>query len=119
MKGANGTCHDHDAFDYFRLSLIYDLAEQNYIIFAVDKTSILHLKRITLDIETSPYKRLLCWRFRKSVEIFGGLEPNGHLPNMEAIADFSEAGSVVDSADDDDDDTFDHSDSTADVKLDI
>lgn len=101
-KGVLGTCHD--AFDYFRLSLIYDPANQNYIIYAVDRASVLHLKRITLSSEMPPYKRLLCWRFRKSIEIFGGLPSYEHLPKMLDIADFSEAGSVISAGESKDED---------------
>lgn len=92
-KGAEGTCHD--GFDYFRLSLIYDPAEQNYIIFSVDFTSLLHLKRISLSSDMPPYKRLLCWRFRKSIDIFSSLPSCSHLPSLAAVADYSEAGSVI------------------------
>ena len=50
-----------------------------------------------------PYKRLLCWRFRKSIETFGSLALCGHLHSMDAVADFSEAGSVGGESTDDDD----------------
>jgi hypothetical protein len=90
-KGRRGTCHD--AFDHYCLSLIYDPAQGNYIIWSVDASSGLHQKRITLSTEFPPYKRLLCWRFRKSIETFGGLYE--HLPQLESTIDYSEAGSTL------------------------
>jgi hypothetical protein len=90
-KGVNGSCHD--AFDYYRLSLMYDPAEGNYIIFSVDKLSSLHLKRIALSVEYPPYKRLLCWRFRMSISTFSCAYD--HLPELADVADYSEAGSTL------------------------
>ena len=92
-KGAEGTCHD--GFGYYCLSLIYDPAEQTFIIFTVDCASPLHLKRIMLSSNMPPYKRLLCWRFRKSIEIFGSFPSCSHLPWLVSVADYSEAGSVI------------------------
>jgi hypothetical protein len=99
-KGAKGTCHD--AFDFYRLSLIYDPAQQNHVIIAVDVQSPLHEKRISLSTEMPPYKRLLCWRFRMSIQTFGGVYPN--LPGMLDVADYSEAGSVIGAGESESDD---------------
>jgi hypothetical protein len=79
--------------DYYRLSLMYDPAEGNYIIFSVDKLSSLHLKRIDLSVEYPPYKRLLCWRFRMSIRTFASAYD--HLPELADVADYSEAGSTL------------------------
>jgi hypothetical protein len=98
-KGENGTCHD--AFDYFRLSLLYNPAEQNYMIIAADKDSPLHEKVIRLSPDYPPYKRLLCWRLRQSIARFGGLV--SCLPSLNDTIDYSEAGSV--SGDDEDSST--------------
>mmetsp|Transcript_34041 Transcript_34041/g.63559 ORF Transcript_34041/g.63559 Transcript_34041/m.63559 type:complete len:269 (+) Transcript_34041:113-919(+) len=90
VKGENGTCHD--AFDHFRLSLLYNPAERNYTIIAVNEDSRLHLKVIGLSLDYPPYKRLLCWRFRQSIVRFGSLV--SCLPSLNDTIDYSEAGSV-------------------------
>jgi hypothetical protein len=90
-KGDGKSCHD--VFDFYRLSLMYDPAERNYIIFSVDNLSSLHLKRINLPGDFPPYKRLLCWRFRMSIQTFASM--CDHLPDLAAVADYSEAGSTL------------------------
>lgn len=90
-KGERGTCHD--LFDNFRLSLLYDPANRNYIIIAVDVESPLHNKVICLSTDFPPYKRLLCWRLRQSVLRFGC--HTSHLPSLSHTIDYSEASSVA------------------------
>lgn len=89
-KGETGTCHD--LFDNFRLSLLYDPANRNYIIIAVDEESPLHNKVICLSTDFPPYKRLLCWRLRQSVLRFRCHA--SHLPSLIHAIDYSEASSV-------------------------
>jgi hypothetical protein len=94
-KGHEGTCHDA-FFDHYCLSLLYNPAQRDYMIWSVDASSgLLHQKMITLSTDFPPYKRLLCWQFRKSIETFCGLYKYKSLPQLEATIDYSKADSTL------------------------
>lgn len=90
-KGQRGTCHD--LFDTFRLSLIYDPFKGDYQIFSVDSRHALHKKRIELSREAPPYRRLLCWRFKKALLLYSSLLGTD-APAISEAVDFSDTTSV-------------------------
>ena len=90
-KGEKGTCDD--AFDFYRMGLIYDPASQDYSIFCVDRTSPLHGKRIQF-YDPLPSRRLLVWRFRQTVVLYH-LEIGADVPQLADIADYSENANSV------------------------
>jgi hypothetical protein len=91
-KGEQGTCHD--LFDCFKLSLIYDQFNKDYVIFSIDKNHNLNNKRIRLDEEFPPYRRLLCWRFKRALVLYACvLGPEA--PKICDAIDFSETASTA------------------------
>jgi hypothetical protein len=91
-KGMKGTCHD--MFDNFRLSLMYNPFRGDYQIFSVDSGHRLHMKRITLSEEAPPYRRLLCWRFKKALLLYGSVLGTD-APAISDAIDFSDTTSSV------------------------
>ena len=95
-KGESDSCHD--MFYNFRLSLIYDPLRRDYQIFSVDNRHRLHKKRIKLSPEAPPYRRLLCWRFKKALLLYCSLLGTD-APAISDAIDFSDTTSSVRSAD--------------------
>lgn len=66
-KGERTTCHD--AFDTFRLTILFNPLANNYYCFCLDKSlpkyRDVHLKTLTFHAEHRPYGRLLSWHARK------------------------------------------------------
>lgn len=66
-KGSKGTCHD--AFDTYRLTILFNPLENNYYCYCLDnkfcKYHVVHLKVVPFHDEHKPYGRLLAWRTRK------------------------------------------------------
>jgi hypothetical protein len=95
------------------LSLIYDPSQQDYVIFSINEYNHpLHNKRIMLNTKFPPYKRLLCWRFKKALTMYRfalGYE----APSAIDAVDYSEAASL---GGDDDDDDDDDDESTSELK---
>lgn len=67
--GVKETCHD--AFDKYRMTLVYSAQRRVYTIYCLDlkrapqRIANLHLKDIIVDDNFPPYRRLLAWRTRK------------------------------------------------------
>lgn len=108
-EGRYGTCHDE--FDKFRITLLYNPFDQSYSIFCLDVNNSpkanLHGRKIEVDENFPPYRRLLAWRTRKCLLEHGGkMEDKGN--SLFLLAKFSDQSkSVATNEEDEEDDGMD------------
>ena len=92
-KGQRGSCHD--MFDNFRIGLLYDPLNQDFVLFCVDEIHPLNGNRIRFEGDFLPYRRLLAWRMRRTLSLHLGSLASRSTSSICDVIDCSEQSSSV------------------------